>query len=186
MGLSWRVTAGTGKVARVASSDLSLGLYVATERRNYKTLSEAQEPRRASASGTSRCVPLELCGADRVYVKSSKRLREEPADYNYSAVRLMCSTDGIALVRVTGEVDFNTAPKILVAVNQALSHGAYRIFIDLAAVSFFGSAGAMVLLVARRRCQSRGAEFVLLRPSRPALRVLAFTDLVRPVIDLRD
>ena len=117
-------------------------------------------------------------------VKSLKKLPDGSVDYNYAFVRLMCSTDGMALVRVTGEIDFNTAPKLSVAVDDALSDGACSIFIDLAEVTFFGSAGAMELLVARRHCQRRGAEFVLLRPSRPALRVLAFTDLVRPLIDL--
>jgi anti-anti-sigma factor len=97
----------------------------------------------------------------------------------------MCS-DGLALVRVTGEIDFCTAPKVLAAVNEALGDGARSIFIDLAQVSFFGAAGAMALLVARRQCQRRGAEFVVLRPSAAALRVLVLTDLVEPAIDLRE
>jgi hypothetical protein len=36
-------------------------------------------------------------------------------------VCLICRTDGIALVRVSGEIDFNTAPRLSAAVNEALS-----------------------------------------------------------------
>ncbi len=178
-------TSGEGGVV-----DLSLDLYMATERQNSRTLPDAKEPGRPRApapSAASLCISSQLGGADPVepYVNSLKRLPDGSVDYNYAFVRLMCSPDGMALVRVAGEIDFNTAPKLSVAVDDALSEGAYSIFIDLAEVTFFGSAGAIALQVARRHCQRRGAEFVLLRPSRPALRVLALTDLVRPAIDLR-
>jgi anti-anti-sigma factor len=152
-----------------------LDLCVAKERPNYDALPETPLPQPAGGpapSGTSRYI--------------STRLGWEPVGYPYASAHLMCSTDGLALVRVTEEIDLCTAPPLLVAVNKAIGDGARSIFIDLAQVSFFGAAGAMALLVARRQCQRRGAEFVLLRPSRPALRALALTDLVRPVIDLRD
>ena len=184
-------TSGKGGVV-----DLSLDRYMATERRNSRTLPDAEGPGRFSAPASSaadRCITSHLGEAQlgetdlvEPCVKSLRKLPDGSVDYNYAFVRLMCSPDGMALVRVAGEIDFNTAPKLSVAVDDALNEGACSIFIDLAEVTFFGSAGAMELLVARRDCQRRGAEFVLLRPSRPALRVLAFTDLVRPLIDLRD
>ena len=169
------VVPGDGGEAPGGVVDLTLDLYVAKERQNYEAVPETPLPQPtggAAPSGTSRYI--------------STRLRWEPVDYPYASAHLMCSADGLALVRVTGQIDLCTAPQLLVAVNEALVDGARSIFIDLAQVSFFGAAGAMALLVARRHCQRRGAEFVLLRPSRPALRVLALTDLVRrPVIDLR-
>ena len=168
------VVPGDGGEAPGGVVDLTLDLYVAKERRNYDALPETPLPQPTGGPAPS--------GASR-YI--STRLRREPVDYPYANAHLMCSTDGLALVRVTGEIDLCTAPQLLVAVNKALGDSARSIFIDLAQVSFFGAAGAMALLVARRQCQRRGAEFVLLRPSRPALRVLALTDLVRPVIDLR-
>ena len=169
------VMPGDGVDRRNGVVDLSLELYVSTERRNYETLPEASVPPGAGAvapSGTSRYI--------------STRLRWAPVNYAYASARLMCSPDGLALVRVTGEIDVYTAPKLLVAVNEALADEARSVFIDLAQVSFFGAAGAMALLVARRQCQRRGTEFVLLRPSAAALRVLLLTDLVKPVIDLRE
>ncbi len=178
--------AGPGRVV-----DLSQKLYVSAERRNYKTLTEAEPSGRTSApssSGASRCISSQLGRAHMVglYAKPSKRLPDGSADYNYASARVMCSTDGMALVRVTGEIDHCTAPKLSTAVSEALSKGASSIFVDLAEVTFFSAAGAIALLTARRQCQRRSAQFVLLRPSRPALKVLAFTDLVRPRIDLRD
>jgi anti-anti-sigma factor len=168
------VPGGGGGEAPRGVVDLTLDLHVAKQRQNYEAPPEAPAPPPnggPAPSGTSRY--------------SSTRLRSEPVGYPYASARLMCSTDGLALVRVTGEIDLCTAPQLLVAVNKALGNGARSIYIDLAQVSFFGAAGATALLVARRHCQRRGAEFMLLRPSRPALRVLALTDLVRPVIDLR-
>jgi anti-anti-sigma factor len=175
--------AGTRGTDRVV--DLSQELYIATEKRNQQAFREEEEPGRPitpNSSGVDRHISTqsgrpELMG---LYSKSSKRLPGGSVDYNYASARVMCSTDGMALVRVTGEIDHCTAPKISAAVNEALSEGACSIFIDLAQVTFFSAAGAIALLGAKRHCLRRGAEFVLLRPSRPTLKVLAFTDLVGP------
>jgi anti-anti-sigma factor len=100
--------------------------------------------------------------------------------------RVAMSPDGLALISVSGEVDFCTAPQVLIAASDALRRGARAVFIDLARVTFFGAAGATALLAVRRQCWQRGVDFALLRPSRPALRVLDFTDLMGPVLDLRE
>lgn len=177
---------GTGRVV-----DLSQEPYIATEQRNYKTLPDAEGPRGTSApasSGASHLVPSQLGAADLVshYAKSSTWLPDGSVDYDYASASVMCSPDGLALVRVAGEIDHCTAPKLTAAVNEALSEGSCSIFVDLAEVTFFSAAGAMALLGGRRQCQRRGARFVLLRPSRPARRVLAFTDLLKTVIDVRE
>jgi anti-sigma B factor antagonist len=105
--------------------------------------------------------------------------------YDYGCAHLLQTTDGMVLIRVTGEVDVCTAPELAAAVQHALLRGASSVYVDLAQVSFFGAAGANVLLHAKRACQRGGTSFVLLRPSRSALRVLRFTDLIRPVLDLK-
>ena len=178
-------TDGTGRVV-----DLSQERYIATEQRNHKTLPEAEQPvgARAPASwGGRRRVGSRLGRADLagLYAKPSTWLPDGSVDYNYASTRVMCSTDGMALVRVTGEIDHCTAPKLSAAVNEALNAGACSIFIDLAQVTFFSAAGAIALLGSRRHCQRRSVQFMILRPSRPAVKVLAFTDLLRPVVDVR-
>ena len=104
--------------------------------------------------------------------------------YDYGCAHLL-RTDGIVLIRVTGEVDFCTAPELEAAVHHALVEDASSVFVDLAEVLFLGAAGATVLLRAKRACQRRGTNFVLLRPSQSARRTLRFTDLIRPVLDLK-
>ena len=130
-------------------------------------------------------------GGSGVYPKFSTTWQSGPHGCDQLSARVMCSDDGIALIRVAGEVDYCTAPVLALAVNEALREGASEVFVDLAQVSFFGAAGASALVVARRQCQRWGAGFAILRPSRATLRVLSFTDLVGPqpqghVIDLTD
>lgn len=105
--------------------------------------------------------------------------------YDYGCAHLLQTSDGIVLIRVTGEVDVCTSPQLAAAIHRAVLGGASSVYVDLAQVSFFGAAGATVLLHAKRACQRRGTTFVLLRPSRSAMRVLRFTDLIRPVLDLK-
>ena len=93
-----------------------------------------------------------------------------------SPAGMVWTADGIALLRVAGEVDYCTAPVLGLALKEALREGASEVFVDLAQVSFFGAAGAAALVVARQRCQRRGAAFAILRPSGAALRVLNLTD----------
>ena len=105
--------------------------------------------------------------------------------YDYGCARLLRTTDGIVLIRVTGEVDLCAAPELAAALHHALVEDASSVFVDLAEVLFLGAAGATVLLRAKRACQRRGTNFALLRPSQSAMRMLRFTDLIRPVLDLR-
>jgi hypothetical protein len=56
--------------------------------------------------------------------KSSTWMPDGSVDYNYASARVMGSTDGMALVRVTGEIDHCTPPKPSAAINEALSEGA--------------------------------------------------------------
>ena len=110
-GPRWGLLPGDGADGPGGVVDLSLELYVATQRRNYEALPEAAVPPRTGApapSGTSGYISTPSLG---------------PADYAYASARLMCSTDGLALVRVTGEIDLYTAPKLLAAVNEALADG---------------------------------------------------------------
>jgi anti-sigma B factor antagonist len=106
--------------------------------------------------------------------------------YDYGCAHLLRTSDGMVLIRVTGEVDVCTAPQLSAAVRHALIEGASSVYVDLSEVTFFGAAGATVLLRAKGACQRRGINFMLLRPSSSAVRVLRFTGLIRPVLDLKD
>jgi anti-sigma B factor antagonist len=90
-----------------------------------------------------------------------------------ATARLAVNAAGLAFISVSGEIDYCTAPRVLAATDDVLRRGASAVLIDLAGVTFLGAAGASVLLAARRKCWQRGVAFTLLRPSRPALRVLS-------------
>jgi anti-sigma B factor antagonist len=163
--------------------DLSLERSLATQARGPEDLAQAVGLGRGGDRVAS--VPGRAARPDRPRQmrrasphKLSKTWHSGPNGYGQLSARLMCSDDGIALLRVAGEVDYWTAPVLGMAVKEALRQGAAEVFVDLAQVSFFDAAGASALVVARQRCQRRGAAFAILRPSRPALRVLSFTDLV--------
>lgn len=103
-----------------------------------------------------------------------------PSDPDYGLhcrVRMM-SSDGVVLISISGEVDMETGPKIVAAVNAALERRPSSIFIDLAQVTFFGVAGATALLGARQKCERSSVNFTILRPSRLALFVLGLTGLI--------
>ncbi len=177
------VPASGGDRARADVVDLSMARSLATRASSddrARALSLARFGDRVASSmgrGTG-ARPAQADGAS-VYHKLSK-WQSGPEDYSQLSARLVCSEDGIAVVRVAGEVDFRTAPVLAAAVNEALRDGASAVFVDLAQVCFFGAAGASALTVARRQCQRRGVQFSLLRPSRAALLVLSFTDLLGP------
>jgi anti-sigma B factor antagonist len=163
--------------------DLGLERFLATQARAPEDLAQALGLGRSGdwvASGPGRAArpdrPRQMRRA--CDPKLSKTWQSGPDGDGHLSARLMCSDDGIALLRLTGEVDYCTAPVLGLAVKEALREGASEVFVDLAQVSFFGAAGASALVVARQRCQRRGAAFAILRPSRAALRVLSFTDLV--------
>ena len=188
------VPASGGDRARADVVDLSLARSLATRASSddrARALGLARFGDRAASSmgrGTG-ARPAQADGAS-VYHKLSN-WQSGSEDYSQLSARLVCSEDGIAVVRVAGEVDFRTAPVLAAAVNEALRDGASAVFVDLAQVCFFGAAGASALTVARRQCQRRGVQFSLLRPSRAAHLVLSFTDLLGPqpggeVINLRD
>jgi anti-anti-sigma factor len=110
---------------------------------------------------------------------------ERPVGFcNFGGVHLFKSTDGCAMVHVEGAVDVATAPRVLAAVSDALADGSYLVFVDLAYVIALGAAGAIALTEARHDCQGRGGNLVVLRPSVAATRVLKFTGLLEPVVDL--
>ncbi|WP_054814485.1 STAS domain-containing protein [Nocardia arizonensis] len=74
-----------------------------------------------------------------------------------------------AVLMVTGEVDVASAPRLQAAVEEALREQPPVLVVDLSGVSFFGSAGLSVLLVATETAPAGG------------LRVVASDQVRRPI-----
>jgi anti-sigma B factor antagonist len=68
--------------------------------------------------------------------------------------------DGETVVRVAGEVDIDTAPKLRTALGDALRSDA-PVVLDLAAVTFMDSSGFGVLAAAQRQATVVGATLRL-------------------------
>jgi anti-sigma B factor antagonist len=80
-------------------------------------------------------------------------------------------TTGQATLRLVGEIDFETAPRFVDALADALERMDGVLCIDLAAVTFLDSWGLALLAGAWRDADGRGAV-VVVRGANPAVRRL--------------
>jgi anti-sigma B factor antagonist len=87
--------------------------------------------------------------------------------------------DGCVTIRLTGEIDLNTAPSIREAALRAMSHHGGTLLIDLSGVTFMDSTGLEALLATRRRAELSGGTLQLIDPTQSVLRVLEVTGVDR-------
>ncbi|MGH9279179.1 MAG: STAS domain-containing protein [Acidimicrobiales bacterium] len=89
--------------------------------------------------------------------------------------------DGGALVRVAGEVDMSTAPRLESQLLGLAENGGALITVDLAETDFLDTTGLNALVVAVKHVRTRGGDLVLRAPSRPVTRVLELSGLATVV-----
>jgi anti-anti-sigma factor len=87
----------------------------------------------------------------------------------------------VSVVRVQGEVDAATAPRMGETVNRLLTRG-QRVVLDLQHVDFMDLHGLAVMIRATRRARSDGGSFTL---ARPAFCVRRLVELVHAEGELR-
>jgi anti-sigma B factor antagonist len=83
------------------------------------------------------------------------------------------------LLRVKGELDIYTAPRLKEAVLAALNGGAGSLAIDLSEVEFLDSTGLQVLMSAKKRTAERGGDVYLLGVGGQIRRVFTLLSLDR-------
>ncbi|MEV0629338.1 STAS domain-containing protein [Nonomuraea wenchangensis] len=83
--------------------------------------------------------------------------------------------DGHAVVRLDGELDLLTRPRLSAACDDLLSRGVRRIVIDATDLSFSDCAGLSALLGVRREAWRRGGSLVLTGVHGMPARLLAIT-----------
>ncbi len=81
------------------------------------------------------------------------------------------------VVVVEGEVDMESSPRLLTAVQHAQRHGA-AVVVDLADVSYVDSSGVAVLVQGLKAARKRQQEFRLRSPSKQAVAVLKLAGLL--------
>ena len=84
-------------------------------------------------------------------------------------------------VRITGDIDLAAAPVLAEAVRQLAIGSPRSVFVDLAGVTFAGSALPNFLARAYGRLP-RGSSLVVCRPNPMTRRVLQMTDMTRILI----
>jgi anti-sigma B factor antagonist len=85
----------------------------------------------------------------------------------------------LPLLRVRGELDIYTAPRLKEAVLAALEGGATSLAIDLSEVQFLDSTGLQVLMSAKKRTAERGGDVYLLGVAGQIRRVFTLLSLER-------
>jgi anti-sigma B factor antagonist len=86
--------------------------------------------------------------------------------------------DGALLVRVGGDVDMLTAPRLYTAVEACLADGCRALVIDLRDVAFLASSGLAALVEARRAAERLATPLRLVATTRVVTRPLAATGLM--------
>src|SRR5687767_443536 len=85
----------------------------------------------------------------------------------------------IPVLRVRGEVDIYTAPRLKEAVVSALEGNATSLAFDLSDVEFLDSTGLQVLMSAKKRTAERGGDVYLLGVAGQVRRVFSLLSLDR-------
>src|SRR5436190_3683138 len=96
--------------------------------------------------------------------------------------------DDVAILTVTGELDFALCIKVAPELNAALRSPARAIVIDLEGVSLVDSSGIALLINAYRRLDHAGRELAIACPMGPQRRAFELTALDRqlPMHDTRE
>ena len=86
--------------------------------------------------------------------------------------------DGYELLAAEGEIDVATSPRLIAALNEAVTDSTGSFFIDLSAVGFMDSTGLALLVRAQRRMRRRGRGFAVVCPEGPVRRIFEITAMI--------
>ena len=91
---------------------------------------------------------------------------------------LVASSDGRVGARIDGELDLANGRDLVGFLASLLIEPGQRVEVDLSGVVFIDSCGLQALLNAHRLTEERGAELLLIEPSRQVRRLLELTGCV--------
>lgn len=84
-------------------------------------------------------------------------------------------SDGVAVVRVKGDLDCYTAPQLRGALLGLVADGSNQVILDIGESGFIDSTGLGVLVGGLRRLRQEGGDMVLRAPTSPTLTLLEVT-----------
>lgn len=85
--------------------------------------------------------------------------------------------DDYTLLSAVGELDLDTAPRLMAEVNRQLRDGVTALVIDIEQLTFVDSSGLGTLVGCWRRAQQAGASLVIANPTTDVLLTLEITGL---------
>ena len=97
-------------------------------------------------------------------------------------------SDGIALLRFTGRLDFTSAPQARDQFAATIAEGRHTLIVDLSQVGFVDSAGLGSLIGGMRAARQAGGDLRIANPSEQVKMLLSLTSLdqvikVHPTIE---
>jgi anti-anti-sigma factor len=90
--------------------------------------------------------------------------------------------DGVAVIKVQGSMDIESAPQIAAFIERQMDAGHTRLVVDLAGVDYTSSAGLRALLGSVKEARRRGGDLRLCSIGENVLKVLTlsgFTSIVK-------
>ena len=81
-------------------------------------------------------------------------------------------TDDAAMVRVIGELDLSTAPRLREMLVELACNGTIDVTVDLAEMCFIDSTGVSVLVSGLKRLRETGGDLALQSPRASVMKVL--------------
>jgi anti-anti-sigma factor len=88
-----------------------------------------------------------------------------------------CHENGEARLRLQGELDLATVPKLAREVAELCGRGAARLTFDIQELDFIDSSGIHLLTRSRQLCKNHGCEFAITRGRPNVERLFALTGL---------
>lgn len=96
--------------------------------------------------------------------------------------------DGLVLLKLNGEVDVYTAPKLKSRLIDLVDQGKFKIIVDLEEVDFMDSSGLGVLVGGLKRVRSHDGAIALICTQENILKIFRITGLVKvfPIFENQD
>ena len=96
--------------------------------------------------------------------------------------------DGVVLLKLNGEVDVYTAPKLKSRLVDLVDQGKFKIIVDLEEVDFMDSSGLGVLVGGLKRVRSHDGSIALICTQENILKIFRITGLVKvfPIFENQD
>jgi anti-sigma B factor antagonist len=87
--------------------------------------------------------------------------------------------DGHALVRIAGEIDVFTAPRLRERMADLVTAGAVHIILDMSQVEFLDSTGLGVLVGGLKRVRTRDGSLTVVIKAERLIRIFRITGLIK-------